>query len=57
MIAIQLSLRRYVLDVGYIGVAGKAIMGKATRKVEKHIAVKTVLMVSNVDVAYEVEVM
>jgi hypothetical protein len=57
MITIQMSLGRYVLDVGCIGVAGKAIMGKATRKVEKHIAVKTVLKLSNVHAAYKVEMM
>jgi len=44
-----------VLDVEYIKVAGKEIMEEATRKVERCIAVETVLRVLNAHVVYRVE--
>jgi hypothetical protein len=44
-----------VLDVGCIKVAGKGIMEKATRKVERRIAVETVPRVLNAYVVYRVE--
>jgi hypothetical protein len=44
------------LDVECIKVAGKGIMeGGATRKVDRRIAVETVLRVSNAYVVYRVE--
>ena len=46
---------KYVLDVECIKVAGKEIMEEATRKVEKRIAIETVLRVLNVHVVYSVE--
>jgi len=44
-----------VLDVECIKVAGKGTMEEATRKVERRIAVETVLRVLNVYVVYRVE--
>ena len=43
------------MDVEYIKVAGKEIMEEATRKVERCIAVETVLRVLNAHVVYRVE--
>jgi hypothetical protein len=44
-----------VLDVDCIKVAGKGIMEEATRKVERRIAVETVLRVLNAHVIYRIE--
>jgi hypothetical protein len=46
---------KYVLDVECIKVAGKGIMEEATRKVERCIAVETVLRALNAHVVYRVE--
>jgi len=44
-----------VLDVGCIKVDGKGIMEEATRKVERPVAVETVLRILNAPVVYKVE--
>ena len=44
-----------MLDVECIKVAGKGTMEEATRKVERRIAVKTVLRVLNAHVVYKIE--
>jgi len=45
-----------VLDVECIKAAGKGIMEEATRKVERRIAVETVLRVLNAYVVYRVDI-
>ena len=55
-IDIQRKWRRYVLDVECIKAAGKGIMEEATRKVERRIAVETVLRVLNAYVVYRVDI-
>jgi hypothetical protein len=46
---------KYVLDAEYIKVAGKGIMEEAIQKVERRIAVETVLRILNACVVYRVE--
>jgi hypothetical protein len=46
---------KYVLDAECIKVAGKGIMEEATRKVERRIAVETVLRILNARAVYRVE--